>query len=692
MLLRLPSSAILFCFVTTMISSVSAQTVAPLWNNFFQSNQNGTEPQLPDFSYAGYHFSESELPDVSLWKVFNVTDYGAKPDDKIYDDGGIQAAINAAQSSAGPAVVFFPKGKFVVSPDNDINKKIRISRSNIVLKGSGRGTGGTEIFMDKMRPNVNYFLFEFKPSSVSSSVITTISKAVKRETFWVDVADASKLSAGQYVYINHSSKEFRDNHFGSLQLSPDWQQTMAIYEIHRIEEIQGNRVRFKNPVHANIPMVSTPFEIRTINLISEVGVEDILFTSNWVNYPETFSHHKDSIHDYGWNALLLNNVRDAWVRNCTFSSWSQAFFVWHSIAVTADNITMSGKQGHFSFSTKRSYGFLVKDCEDESGQAHGLGTSYSAENTVYLRCKMKAGQSIDCHGGLPFATLIDDVDGGMFHGNGGALNAYPQHARYMVFWNFRYNASAHNYDFWVVDKGTNPTYAQPYLAGFQSGVNVTFKNHGLNELQGQMVCPRSLFEAQLNLRLAGSQNIPPAINISSPLNNAVFKDPASVSINATASDADCGGSVVKVDFFQGTQKLGTDASAPYSFSWNNVAAGTYSLTAVATDNQGALKTSYMVKIKVEPVMTPVYNPENNSGAVKIYPNPFGSVTYFSFDADPNTLHEIILSDVFGREVKRIRGVRDRVEVSGEDLTDGLYFYKIILDDNKVTSGKLIVSH
>jgi hypothetical protein len=34
----------------------------------------------------------------------------------------------------------------------------------------------------------------------------------------------------------------------------------------------------------------------------------------------------------------------------------------------------------------------------------------------------------------------------------------------------------------------------------------------------------------------------------------------------------------------GVRLLGTDTTSPYNFSWNNVAAGSYTLTTKATDN------------------------------------------------------------------------------------------------------------
>jgi chitinase len=91
-------------------------------------------------------------------------------------------------------------------------------------------------------------------------------------------------------------------------------------------------------------------------------------------------------------------------------------------------------------------------------------------------------------------------------------------------------------------------------------------------------------------------NKPPVVSITSPANNATFTPPATVSIQATASDAD--GTVTKVEFYNGGSKLGEATSAPYSYNWTNVAAGTYTLTAKATDNGGAVTTSGTVTIVV----------------------------------------------------------------------------------------------
>ena len=79
-------------------------------------------------------------------------------------------------------------------------------------------------------------------------------------------------------------------------------------------------------------------------------------------------------------------------------------------------------------------------------------------------------------------------------------------------------------------------------------------------------------------------NAAPTVSITAPVNNALFTAPASISVTASAADSD--GTVTKVEFFNGAAKLGEDTTAPYSFTWSGVAAGTYTVTARASDNLG----------------------------------------------------------------------------------------------------------
>ena len=101
---------------------------------------------------------------------------------------------------------------------------------------------------------------------------------------------------------------------------------------------------------------------------------------------------------------------------------------------------------------------------------------------------------------------------------------------------------------------------------------------------------------QVTVTVTAPANKPPTVSITAPASGASYTAPASVSISATAADSD--GTVTRVDFYAGSQLVGFVTSSPYSFAWSNVAAGTYTLTAVATDNTGAKTTSSGVSVTV----------------------------------------------------------------------------------------------
>jgi regulation of enolase protein 1 (concanavalin A-like superfamily) len=107
--------------------------------------------------------------------------------------------------------------------------------------------------------------------------------------------------------------------------------------------------------------------------------------------------------------------------------------------------------------------------------------------------------------------------------------------------------------------------------------------------------PSSWQDAVLTLT-RGNGNRSPSVTLTSPVNATKLAPPATITLSADASDSD--GAVAKVEFFQGTTKLGEDTTAPYSFTWTNVAAGSYSLTAKATDNLGATTTATAVTVSV----------------------------------------------------------------------------------------------
>jgi hypothetical protein len=106
-------------------------------------------------------------------------------------------------------------------------------------------------------------------------------------------------------------------------------------------------------------------------------------------------------------------------------------------------------------------------------------------------------------------------------------------------------------------------------------------------------------------------NNPPSVTITNPVNGAVFAAPAKVTIQASASDSD--GTVTNVQFLIGSNVLTNKTAAPYSAVTNGLAAGSYTLSTIASDNQGAKATNTVTVSVVTPVTVTLTNTAKFSG-------------------------------------------------------------------------------
>jgi hypothetical protein len=145
----------------------------------------------------------------------------------------------------------------------------------------------------------------------------------------------------------------------------------------------------------------------------------------------------------------------------------------------------------------------------------------------------------------------------------------------------------------------------------------------------------------------------PTVNLTQPTDGATFASPATVNLAATAADSD--GTVTKVEFFNGTTKLGEDTTAPYGFTWSGVAAGSYTLTARATDDLGGTTTSAASRITV-------VNNTNSPPTVSISSPADGAV----FAWKPTITVTATASDPDGNVTKV--EFRDGTTVLGQDTT------------------------
>src|SRR5437879_11531389 len=92
------------------------------------------------------------------------------------------------------------------------------------------------------------------------------------------------------------------------------------------------------------------------------------------------------------------------------------------------------------------------------------------------------------------------------------------------------------------------------------------------------------------------------VTLTAPAAGALYNAPAAVVLSAIALTTQKNHSIAKVEFFQGTSLVGSvtgpRAGDQYTLSWTGVAAGTYLLTAKATNDKGDTDLSDPVSITV----------------------------------------------------------------------------------------------
>ena len=203
--------------------------------------------------------------------------------------------------------------------------------------------------------------------------------------------------------------------------------------------------------------------------------------------------------------------------------------------------------------------------------AYAIGASSSATVTI-----------TDNDNFLPTVTLTNPVSGALFAAPGNVpLGAEASDVLGVVV-RVSFYVNGTN----KVAEATNSPYVSTWVnaqAGVYSVAAVAIDDFGARATSAPVVIT-------LNGR--------PAVTMTSPTNGSPFLAPATVSLNAIASDPD--GSVSTVEFYQGATLIttGTGNGTNFSTIWSNVAAGVYSLSARAIDNLGTVTISTQVNITV----------------------------------------------------------------------------------------------
>jgi len=236
----------------------------------------------------------------------------------------------------------------------------------------------------------------------------------------------------------------------------------------------------------------------------------------------------------------------------------------------------------------------------------GNGGSGGATNMLYFTAGIAAGGELEDHG--LFGSLALETphytpgSTTITVGAGGALKFSPAvatvNAGDQIVWNWTGNNHS-------TTSGSDGTADGLWNSGVNNQPH-TFTNSISTPGDYPYFCQVHSAFGMTGEVIVDAVQFPPAALLYSPAPGTVFAAPASITLRATA--ADTSGSVTNVRFQAGSTILTNLATAPYSAVAPNLPAGSYTLSAIATDNHGLTATNSVNITVVTPVVTTLSSP------------------------------------------------------------------------------------
>ena len=450
---------------------------------------------LPDFSYAGYRFGNTSLPEIKE-KIISATDFGVKANDNLDDSKALQKALKAAHEVSGNVVLLLPAGKIILS---DI---LYIERSDFVLRGAGSGAQGTEIYC----PRPMMYLKDQESLAELREYLTSTGKRQIEKENNIDLPFSQFAWSGGFIWTqvrNQRVKSYMEkyetppNIFAKVIKGNRGEKEFLVSDVNRlkvgdvvelelfnkegekgeiIEALYGNskaKIGYSHWKQPNLALVRQQVEIVTISKnkitiktpllldikpnyqallvewkhLSEVGIEHLR-----ISFPDAprVAHHIEQ----GYNGIFLTRLFNSWVQDVTINNAESGILTEEIANVTIKDIITEGKNiAHYTVEMGGVHNVLVENLKVYNKAVHPLSFNTFATKNVYENCEIFTDPDLDQHAGANHQNLFDnikvhfDADNSntysLFAG-GGANYWKPSHGAYSTFWNINIEVNGAN--------------------------------------------------------------------------------------------------------------------------------------------------------------------------------------------------------------------------------------------------------
>ncbi len=452
--------------------------------------------RIPDFSNVGYRSGVVGIPNIPV--VLTVQP-GAGDDTALVQTAIDQVEAMPLKTDGFRGAVLLKAGEYQISGQLNINA------SGVVIRGEGDGATGTVL---RATGTSQRTLIRFAGSGSQSTVAGTTHEIVDKyvpvgaRSFQVD--STAGLAVGETVIVNRPTTtewvaaigmNLLDIPWVAGDHEPNWDRV--------ITRIEGNTITLDAPLTNSLDLNYGGGNIRQytwVNRISNVGVENLRGISDFVG--DTDTNHATWL-------VEMTAMQNGWIRNLTAYNFRQGIV---TLKRTSKWVTVEECESYDPKSpiiggeryTYDVYGqlHLVRNSHASQGRHdYVLGSAVAGPNVFVNNTAVNAFSDTGPHQRWATGGLFDNLDVGgnsinvQNRGNSGTGHGFA--GANMVIW----NSTAGGF---IVH---NPPTAQNWLIGSTGPISggsmfVGPRDPGTVESHGVAVQPRSLYQAQMQERLA----------------------------------------------------------------------------------------------------------------------------------------------------------------------------------------------
>lgn len=416
------------------------------------------EGRLPDFSYAGYHAGEAEIPTPpARWDLKR--DFGARGDGRTDDSQALLKAVRAIKAG----VLFIPKGTYRIA------RRIDIARGDLILRGAGAGetilyfpNSLTDLYGNTYNA-AKQSQWSFRPGFINvtgedpitaETRLASVTAPAKRGERVLRLSAPVSVKRGEWIRLAESDPPKGSAAAGSLirhlygelmAAGPDLTGTRNVVRfLSRVKAVTGTRLELERPLPYDVRPEWAPEIHRFAPTVREFGVEHLSLHFPWTPYP---GHFKEK----GYNGLFLLNVSQCWVRDVEIENADFGLDLNGTNFCTATGVTLTtsadraterearGASGHHGIDVSHGTENLVTGFDVRTKFVHDVSVEWYALHTVYSKGR-GTDLNMDHHREANYSSLFSQLDCGAGtrpFDSGGSADRGAHAGAYNTYWNIR---------------------------------------------------------------------------------------------------------------------------------------------------------------------------------------------------------------------------------------------------------------